>query len=94
MSHPSITPTTPAVIDAALRADTERAEALLHSVAVELSRIRPAGRVAPLHVRALALKRDVARWKENAPPSARRHAIMAEIDALYETAKTERGKRR
>ncbi len=74
--------------------DIERANAVLHDVAVELRLMGLRGRVAQLHTRALALKRDVARWTETATEESQRQATIEELLALHETIKRERGKRR
>jgi len=72
--------------------DTERAEAILHEIAVELRFGGLGDQVVPLHVRALALKREVARWsrRENAPEEAERQSTIEELLALHERVKAAR----
>jgi hypothetical protein len=70
-----------------LALDTERAQAILHHIALDLRFGRLKGQVAPLHVRALALKREVALWGESAPEEAERRSTIAELLELHERVK-------
>jgi len=56
--------------DDELEADTRRAEAFLHDIAVKLAHVPLGGPERELHLRALALKRDVARWRDERPDGA------------------------
>ncbi len=75
-----------------LAVDSERAQALLHSIAVELAS-SALGATAALHVRALALKREVSCWTERDPSEAQRSTTIDELLELHERIKAERGKR-
>jgi hypothetical protein len=75
-----------------LALDTERALAILHDIALELRFGRLTGQAAPLHLRALALKREVALWKERAPEDAERRLTLDELLALHERVKAARGR--
>jgi len=76
---------------ATLALDTERALAILHDIALELRFGRLTGQVAPLHLRALALKRKVALWGESAPEDAERRSTIDELLALHERVKAAPG---
>jgi hypothetical protein len=75
-----------------LALDTERAQRILHDVALELRFGRLTGQVASLHLRALALKREVALWGESAPEKAERQSMIEELFALHERVRAARGK--
>jgi hypothetical protein len=73
-----------------LALDTERAQAILHDIALELRYGRLTGQVAPLHLRSLALKRVVALWGESAPEEAERRSTIDELLELHERVKAAR----
>jgi hypothetical protein len=76
--------------DVALAIDTERAQTLLHDIAVELRFLGLEGHAAPLHVRALDLKRDVTLWTETSPTEMQRQSTIDELLALHERVKAVR----
>jgi hypothetical protein len=80
---------------ASLAADGKRAEVLLHDLAMEL-RLVPLAHpgLSQLHVRALALRRDVTHWPETLPAEAIRKAVIEELRALQERARSAREMRR
>jgi hypothetical protein len=94
MSDRTTIPTSAAAGEVTLAVDTERAQAILHDIAVELRFVGVRGGTAHLHVRALALKRDVARWAETATVESQRQAIIDELLGLHEEAKRVRARRR
>jgi hypothetical protein len=94
MSDPPTRPRNSPAEDVTFAVDIERAQAILHDIAVELRFAALARQAAPLHVRALALKRDVAHWTEKAPAEQERLATLEELLELHERAKAERRKRR
>ena len=94
MSDAPTKPRSPPAEVVTIAVDIERAETILHDIAVELRFVALARQAAPLHVRALALKRDVAHWTETAPPEPQRLATIEELLELHERAKAERRKRR
>ncbi len=65
-----------------LEAWIEHAERRLRALAIELRRVPLAERTWRMHVRALELKRAVARWRAERPAVAERTALVAEIDDL------------
>jgi hypothetical protein len=73
-----------------LAVDTERAQTLLHDIAAELRFLGLEGHAAPLHVRALDLKRDVTRWAETAPTATQRQSTIDDLLALHERVKAVR----
>lgn len=77
-----------------LAVDTERAEAILHDIAVQLTFVGLTRQGAALHGRALALKRDVVHWAESAPAESQRLATIQELLELHERVKEERRKQR
>jgi len=96
MSYPPKRPRELAAEQVTLGLDTERAEAILHEIAVELRFGGLGDQVVPLHVRALALKREVAGWssRENAPEEAERQSTIEELLALHERVKAARERQR
>jgi hypothetical protein len=58
--------------------EIERAEALLHDIAIELLRVPMHGAARELHVRALRLKRQVATWT----PQVADTTVQATLDQL------------
>jgi hypothetical protein len=94
MSDAPTKPTSSPAEVVSIAVDIERAQTILHDIAVELRFVTFARQAAPLHVRALALKRDVAHWSELAPPEPQRLATIEELLELHERAKAERRKRR
>jgi len=91
MSRPPNSPRELPTARVTLGLDTERAQAILHEIAVELRFGGLKGQVVSLHVRALALKREVARWNESAPAEAERQSTIEELLALHERVKAARG---
>jgi hypothetical protein len=89
-----LTPAVTSAEEVALAVDRERAHALLHEIAVDLRLLGLRGRAAHLHVRALDLKRDVARWTVTTVRDSQREATVEDLLALHEETKAEREKRR
>ena len=71
---------------ATLEVDTERAEALLYDLASKLVRVPLGPRTREVHLRALTLKREVARWRDAPPAEAARRATLDELVALQHQA--------
>ncbi len=76
--------------DVTLPVDTERAQTLLHDIAVELRFLGFEGVATPLHLRALELKRQVTLWTETAPTEMQRQATIDDLLALHERVKAVR----
>lgn len=66
--------------------DLRRAEAILHELALVLLRVPVGEQSRELHLRALALKRDVTRWHLWMPDEAVRHAVLDELLRLQQEA--------
>jgi hypothetical protein len=92
MSLPQNSPSELRAERVTLALDTERAQAILHDIALELRFGRLTGQVASLHLRALALKREVALWRDSASEEAERQSMIEELLALHERVKVARGK--
>jgi hypothetical protein len=66
-----------------LFADQQRAERLLFALATELRHVRLEETTRGLHLRALELKRAVARWPKDRPSATARRALCDEVLALH-----------
>jgi hypothetical protein len=66
--------------------DSARAEAMLYTLALQLRRLPVNDRTHRLHVRALELKRDLARWCAEPGLAHAWGAAIAEIRALQVAA--------
>jgi hypothetical protein len=66
--------------------DRQRAEALLHDLATKLVRVPLGPRTRGVHLRALALKRELGTWASAPPPEDRRRAIVEELIDLQRQA--------
>jgi hypothetical protein len=66
---------------------TTHAENQLFALAMELRRVPVQSRTRELHLRALELKRDVARWRASRPGESERERVFAEIEALTREAR-------
>jgi hypothetical protein len=91
MPHPSAAP--PAALGP-VDPDLRRAEALLHDLALELRRVPLEERTRRVHLRALALKTEVVRWRTAPPTEAARRAVLEELVALNDDARRQRRIRR
>ena len=61
--------------------DTRNAQALLHTLALELRHVPVDGQTQAIHVRALQLKRDVTHWQESLAAEARER-VLEELSDL------------
>lgn len=68
----------------------EHAERALFVLANELRRVPLEPDTRRMHVRALELKREVARWRDRRPDIRERSAILEEIEALAREAEAHR----
>jgi hypothetical protein len=66
--------------------DLQRAEAVLYELALVLRRVPVGERTRELHLRALHLKRDVARWHSHMADDATRRAVLDELGRLQSEA--------
>jgi hypothetical protein len=66
--------------------DKEQADFLLHDLATELRRVPMCESTRKLHLRALALKREVSGWTVLQPAASERAPVIAEIRELCRTA--------
>lgn len=66
-----------------LFADQYRAERLLFALATDLRHVRVEEATRALHLRALELKRVVARWPKDRPEHEARRALCDEVLALH-----------
>ncbi len=66
--------------------DLQRAEAVLYELALVLRRVPVDERTRELHLRALHLKRDVARWHSHMADDATRRAVLDELGRLQSEA--------
>jgi hypothetical protein len=69
-----------------LTSEVQRAEALLHDIAIELLRVPTQGSARELHVRALRLKRQVDTWTEHVP-DATVDATIEQLLTLHREAR-------
>jgi len=65
----------------------EDAEARLYTLARELRRIPVREDTRALHLRALALKRELGRWRATPPDERTRQRLLAEIEWLTHAAR-------
>jgi hypothetical protein len=73
--------------------EIQRAEAILHDLAAELRLVPLEEHTSHLHIRALELKREVARWAQTCPPRESRVAAIDELVELLTTTKSLRSTR-
>jgi hypothetical protein len=66
-----------------LYADQERAERLLFALATDLRHLRIEEGTRALHLRALELKRAVARWPKDQPAAEARREVCEEVLSLH-----------
>jgi hypothetical protein len=66
-----------------LYADQERAERLLFALATDLRHLRIEEGTRVLHLRALELKRTVARWPKDRPAADARRELCDEVLSLH-----------
>jgi len=66
-----------------LYADQERAERLLFALATDLRHLRIEEGTRTLHLRALELKRTVARWPKDRPAPDERRQLCEEVLSLH-----------
>lgn len=60
----------------------EHAERQLFALAAQLRRVPASGPTRSLHLRALALKREIGQWRARPPDAEDRHRVFAELEEL------------
>jgi hypothetical protein len=60
----------------------EHAERQLYALASQLRNVPASGPTRELHLRALQLKRELARWRTQLPDPAVREAVFSELEEL------------
>jgi hypothetical protein len=70
--------------------DKHQAESLLHELATELRRVPLCAQTRGLHLRALALKREVSGWDDQGRDVSERGAVLQELGELQRHAQSYR----
>jgi hypothetical protein len=91
MPHPSAAP--PAA-HGPIEPDLRRAEVLLHDLATELRSVPLEERTRRLHLRALAIKTELTRWRSEPPDERARRDVLDELVTLNTDARKHRRFRR